>query len=308
MRIINENQYVDMFLNEERHYPKFLENLKAKAFNFVFGEIEKCIKNRICEHRAIMNIDCEYCNEIVFSIILNDGLDIEDRKLYRAYYVNNNKQLYNGKVYKPQITIDIPVNDRKTNYFRIDYSISHELTHLYDDWIRMREGKESISMNLKNIETTNAVDYLLKCENELYRGIGVIAYLALKVERKAFLSQTIQELKGLGCNQFNYKEKLKETALYHNLIKGYCMFCEGMKNANRDILYALNANIIKAYPKSNIPKYDVKTFSHVDYCRKLNKWVDNIYHQTMKRYGSVVSYYIDELNEEWNTHRSLFII
>lgn len=308
MRMINEIQYADMFLNEERHYPKFLENLKTRTFEFVFEIIEKCQKSRIYEYQAIMNIDCEYCNEIIFDITLRNGLDIGDKRLYRAYYVNNYNQLYNGKLYKPQITIDVPINNRRTNYFMIDYLISHELTHLYDDWMRMREGKESISMNATNAETTNVVNYLLSCEDEMCRGVGVIAYLSLKVERKAFLSQTVQELKGLGCNQFNYKEKLKETTLYNNLTKGYRMFCYGMKNSNRDELYLLNVKIIKTYPKANIPKCDIKTFNYDEYCRKLSKWVNNVYHQTMKKYGSVVSYYIDELNEDWNNKRSLIII
>ena len=255
-----------------------------------------------------MEVDCEYCNEIIFDIILRDGLDIDDRRLYRAFYVNNYNQLHNGKLYKPQITIDIPLNNGRTNYFRVDYSISHEITHLYDDWMRMVEGKESVSMNTKNAETTNVVNYLLNYDNELYKGIGVIAYLSLKVERQAFLSQTVQELKGVGCNQFNYKEKLKETVLYNNLTKGYRMFCHGMENTNGDELYALNANIISTYPQSNIPKCDVKVFNVMEYRQKLIKWVTNTYHQTMKRYGSVVQYYIDGLNEEWNGHRSLIVI
>ena len=308
MRLINEVQYCDMFLNEERHYPKFLDNLKTTVFNFVFAEIKNCIKNKRWEHQTRMDVDCDYCSEIIFNIILRDGLDIDDRRLYRAFYVNNYNQLYNDKLYKPQITIDIPINNGQTNYFRVDYSISHELTHLYDDWMRMTDGKESVSMNNKNAETTNVVNYLLNYNNELYKGIGVVAYLSLKVERRAFLSQTIQELKGLGCNQFNYKEKLKETVLYNNLTKGYRMFCNGMKNTNSDELYALNANIISTYPQSNIPKCDVKLFNVTEYSRKLIKWVTNIHHQTMKKYGSVVLYYIEELNEEWNKHRSLIVI
>ena len=96
--------------------------------------------------------------------------------------------------------------------------------------------------------------------------------------------------------------------LYNNLTKGYRMFCNGMKNTNSDELYALNANIISTYPQSNIPKCDVKLFNVTEYSRKLIKWVTNIYHQTMKIYGSVVLYYIEELNEEWNKHRSLIVI
>jgi hypothetical protein len=308
IRTINEAQYANMFLNEERHYPKFLDNIKSKVFNFVFDEITNCIKTRKHTFQTVMKIDCEFCDEIMFNIVLHEGLDAEDRRQYKAYYINNYCQLYNGKIYKPQITIDIPINNKWTNYFMVDYSIAHELTHLYDDWIRMKEGKESISVNYRNAENTNSVNYLLSSDGELYKGIGVIAYLSLKVERKAFLSQTVQELKGLGCNQFNYKEKLKETTLYNNLTKGIHMFHNGLQKTNSDVLYALNAELMSTYPKSNIPKCDIKTFNYDDYVKKLTEWVNNVYHQTMKRYGSVVSYYVDELEEEWNKHTSMFII
>lgn len=30
--IINEVKYADLFLNEERHYPKFLESFKSKIY------------------------------------------------------------------------------------------------------------------------------------------------------------------------------------------------------------------------------------------------------------------------------------
>lgn len=58
------------------------------------------------------------------------------------------------------------------------------------------------------------------------------------------------------------------------------------------------------------PKFlgNIKTFNTEQYKRTLMKWVDNVYHQTMKRYDSVVSYYVDELKEEWNKHTSMIII
>jgi hypothetical protein len=74
-----------------------------------------------------------------------------------------------------------------------------------------------------------------------------------------------------------------------------CFIMGYKKKTNSDVLYALNTKLMNTYPKLNIPKCDIKTFNHDEYVKKLTEWVNNVYHQTMKRYGSVVSYYVDNL-------------
>ena len=208
---INEAQYADMFLNEERHYPKFLDSIKVNVFKFVFDIIQKCIKKRIKEYQTVMKLDCEYCDEIIFKLMLCYGLDTKDKRLYKAYYLNNYNKLHNGKIYKPQIIIDVPINNGKTNCFILDYSVSHELTHLYDDWTALRNGNESISFQAKNVYSNDMIQYLMKCGREFEKGIAMLSYLSLKVKKQAFLSQTVQELKQIGCSQFNYRKKNKRN-------------------------------------------------------------------------------------------------
>jgi hypothetical protein len=308
IRQINEVQYADMFLNEERHYPKFLDDIKTNVFKFVFDTLQKCIKNRMNEYQTTMEINCEYCYEIIFKIILHNGWNTKDKRLYKTFYWNHYNKLYNGKIYKPQIIIDVPINNGKTNYFILDYSVSHELTHLYDDWVALRNGNESISFQTKNVYSNDMIQYLMKRGREFERGIAMLSYLSLKVEKQAFLSQTIQELKQIGCSQFNYREKIKETVLYNNISKGYKMFLNGIRNADNKMLYNLNAKIITEFSGASIPKCDVNTFDAEKYRERLIRWADNIYHRIMKSFGSVVSYYIDELEEEWNKHTSMIII
>jgi hypothetical protein len=305
---INEVQYADMFLNEERHYPKFLDDIKANVFKFVFDVIQKCIKKRINKYQTVMKLDCEYCDEIIFKITLCYGLDTKDKRLYKAYYLNNYNKLHDGKIYKPQIIIDVPINNGKTNYFILDYSASHELTHLYDDWTALCNGNESISFQAKNVYSNDMIQYLMKRGREFERGIAMLSYLSLKVEKQAFLSQTVQELKQIGCSQFNYRKKIKETVLYNNISKGYKMFLNGIRFADNKMLYNLNAKIMTEFSGASIPKCDVNTFDAEKYREKLTRWADNIYYRIMKSFGSVVSYYIDELEEEWNKHTSMLII
>ena len=76
------------------------------------------------------------------------------------------------------------------------------------------------------------------------------------------------------------------------------MFFNGIKIADSKMLYNLNAKIISEFPSASIPKYDINGFDAEKYREMLIRWANNIYHQTMKRYGSVVSYYVDELEEE----------
>jgi hypothetical protein len=305
---INEVQYADMFLNEERHYPKFLDKLKMDVTSAVDEEIDKRGKDKQYHFNTNINIISEYCDEINIDVTLNTNADINDKRQYHASYYNANHCLQNGKLICPQLSIVCPYVNRRINGFKLYYVIAHELTHLYDDWKRLKCGKDSILLYQKNVGTISFLQEMIRIGTSLTKGIGMLSYLSLKVERQAFLSQTVQELKALWCTQFNYRDKLKETVFYGNLIKSYSWFCNGLNNISNKELIDLNRWIINNFPNASIPKYDVKIFNAEQYRQKLMWWADKIYHQTMKKYGSVVSYYVDELEEEWNKHTSMFII
>ena len=308
IRQINEVQYADMFLNEERHYPKFLDKLKMDVTHAVDEEIDKRTKDKQYHFNTNININSEYCDEINIDVTLNTNMNINDKCQYQASYYNENNCLQNGKLNCPQLRIVCPYVDRRINGFKLYYVIAHELTHLYDDWKRLKCGKESILLYPQNMDTISFLQEMIRIGTSLTKGIGMLSYLSLKVEQQAFLSQTIQELKQIGCTQFNYRDKLKETVFYGNLIKSYGLFCNSLNNAPNKGLTDLNKWIINNFPKASVPKYDIKAFNIEQYRQKLMRWADNIYHQTMKKYGSVVSYYVDELEEEWNKHTSMFII
>lgn len=308
IRQINEVQYADMFLNEERHYPKFLDKLKMDVTRAIEVEIDKRTKDKQYHFNTNISINSEYCDEINIDVTLQPYGDINDRLQYQASYYNDNNYLQNGKLIWPQLIIMCPFVNHITDYFRLYYSVSHELTHLYDDWMSLKYGRKSILSYPQNRDTILFSQRAIKMGTDLGKGIGMLSYLSLKVERQAFLSQTVQELKGLGCTQFNYKEKLKETVFYGNLTKSYKLFYEGINNTYDEDLVRLNKWVIRKFPKASVPKYDVKIMNAEQYRQKLMCWADKIYHQTMKKYGSVVSYYVDELEEEWNKHTSMFII
>lgn len=310
MILINENQFADMFLNEERHYPQFLDNLKSEVVTDLSKEIKWRLKNKQFKFEVYINVDCQYCYNIYFDVNLILGKDVNNRQNYSATYYNEYNGLYKGKLYKPQITVICPCNGEETDFFYLKYCISHELTHLYDDWMNLKNGENSISLQTVNIQSTEFINRFARSENDLERGVGLMSYMSLKVERQAFLSQTVQELEGIGCDTSNYREKLKETIPYNNITKSYKIFNNGLINSDEYTLSELNNKLIKYYPKSNIPKYDIKVFNPQQYRAKLRRWADNIFHQMMKRYGSVVLYYIDKLNEDYFNYKKncIFII
>lgn len=307
MRIINEGQYANLFLNEERHYPKFLEPFKSKICMELNKEIYNHTKIKEYSFSYDSKIENEYCNTIKFSVFLDNEGDINDRTKYISTYYNPYGKLVDDKLYNVEININCPYDGKCVDYMILDYSINHELTHLYDDWINLKNGNTSISHNEKIVASTNFLRQMIGYNNELFKGVGYLCYMSLKAERKAFAAQTIGELKSLGCNTFNYKEKIKETVFYNNITKAYKMFCNGINNVDLTSLCQINWFLFYKARTVNIPKYDPQNLDCDGYIEKLKRWADNIYHQTMKLYGSVVSYYIDELNEDINNHRSMWI-
>lgn len=308
IKLINEADYANMFLNEERHYPKFLDELKSKVNKAAIDAIYTNAKNWIFKFNKIIDIDCEYCDKIILSVTLKPNGKLSDKKEYRAYYFNKYDRLYNGKLYNPSITITCPYVNGAIYSSYLECCISHELTHLYDDWQSLKNGGHSINWQDKNVDSVDLINHLSSGNSDFEKGLSYIVYLSLKAEQKAFLSQTVQELKNLGCDQFNYKKLLKKTMLYESLHKAYGLFYEGLNNVTDEKLFEFNNLIFNDFKKSAIPKYNNKEFNPKSYRDKLIKWVNNIYHRIMVKYGSVVSYYVDKVTEDWNRHCSMRIL
>lgn len=308
MRLINEVQYANMFLNEERHYPKFLDSFKSEVLIKLAKEIEYHTKLGFYNFVTYIEVNCEYCDKIDFNVKLNCGEDIKDSKKYSATYFNKYNQLLNGKVYNPKITLICPFDGKTTDYFKVDYCVSHELTHLYDDWMSLRNGKDNITQIPKNIDSTVFVRNMINSQIPLYKGMGMLCYMSLKVEKQAFLSQTINELKGLGCNSSNYKDKIKETVFYGNVNKSYKLFCDDIETCDDIMLERINMWLFQNVPKANIPKYNPINFNCSVYREKLKAWADNVFHQLMKYFGSIVSYYLDEKQWELCENNCIFVI
>lgn len=281
-------------LREERHYPSFLDELKKTVVDNILHKIEMVKNTKMSKFIYDISLKTKYVNEIEIDITLLYGEDINDRQKYAAFYYNVNNGLINGKLNKPKLIINCPFDGNKTNNSILRYCVSHELTHLYDDWVMLSNGKDGINFNELNTESTLFIQTCMKNGTDFTKGVGGLCYMSLKVEKQAFLSQTIQELEGIGCNAYNYREKMKETVFYNNLTKSYKMFMNVINCCNDNELIWFNDFVFRNYPKANIPKYDTKTVKAPILRKKLVTWGDNVYHKVMNSYNSVVSYYIDK--------------
>lgn len=311
MRIIkiNEQQYHSLLMNEEMHYPKFLDKLKDFVSAHVHVKIEEELKNKNYSFQFLLSCDCDYTDNIWFDINIDPNGDITDKRLYNCFYYNGYNSLFNGKLKNPRIIINCPCKNDNVIFLSLKTALSHELTHLYDDWNELSRNKDGINFVQKNQDTTKLVNtYITQKTEDLMKSISFLSYTSLKVERQAFLSQTIQELEEIGCTLSNYKQKIKETIIYNNLNKSYKTILSEINSTNDEDLMNFNKYVIDIVPKANIPKLNIGEFNAEKYRSMLLQWAEKTHHNMMKYYGSVVQYYLDKLQEEKNNMTSMYIL
>lgn len=300
---INEEQLHYLMgdnLTEERHYPKFLEECIYGIVDFINKKIKYFGTHNIASQRLSYITDQEFCHELLIHISINRNEDIDNYQLYGGQYYA--KGFSNGGLIEPQITITCPVNqENKTNVGILLSVVTHEMTHLYDDYQRQLNGNTPLNMDITiNATMSFLMQFAQGNDNDLATAIAKIGYLSIKSEQTAFTAQTVSELQKLQCDLTNFRQKLKETIAYKNYIKIKNVFIKTLNNSSEQALWLLNVMLFDNYSKANIPKFDYNTcqYSIEQYRGKLKKWADNVCHKFMVNYGSIVSYYLDELCSE----------
>lgn len=304
---INEQQYNRIMLGEELHYPKFLDTLKNEISAKVHLRIEEELSNGHNHFSFAIPLNCEYTDRLFINVNVSDNNNVSDKKAYKCYYYNEYNALIDDKLINPQIYIQCPSANNKVMFPILKTVLSHEITHLYDDWSELKRNSNGINYVSKNCDTATFVNSSFHMDDNLYKALSMMAYMSLKVERQAFLSQTIQELEELGCTLSNYHKKLKETIIYNNLTKSYELLLNEINNANEHELNNCNTYIIYTHPKANLPKMNVGNFNATKYKAKLLQWAEKEYHNLMKMYASIVQYYIDQLKERQEELNDAFI-
>ena len=180
IRQINEKQYKDIFLNETMHYPDFLDKLKGDVTTAVSTKLIQLIRAKKQNDTFEIKTECEYVDKITVNIVVSYGKDIKDKKNYALQYFNTDEKLSDGKLRNPELNIQIPSERETTDLATVAYGIAHELTHLYDDWNSIRNGKGHVKL------------HHIECD----------------------VNGITQELHSVGCGLGNYHEAIKGAKTY----------------------------------------------------------------------------------------------
>lgn len=291
--ILTERQFSELMLFESKHFPIFLKPLMLDVSEFTKKCVNNSIKNNIVSNDYYFQpSECDYTNLIILKITLkkSENVSLSDfESMYHSAYINP----INEKFDYTTISLTVPYN--KENSFIspfIDVCIFHEIEHMYDDWMRQINGGYSSVEDVleKNVlELYNLIESKYK-DNKFLMAIANIAYLSIKDEEKAFLTQTYAELQNIKCNRFNYKEKIKETISfkqYNNVLKN-CI--PTIKSCSDEDLLLLN-NLVQNYETINIPK-NKKNYSL--YRNSLIKWGEHTAHTFIKKFGGVLTQYLED--------------
>ena len=156
--------------------------------------------------------------------------------------------------------------------------------------INNRDGKLGGALSDSD---TNIMNLLNNDIGSIGKSLSNLLYLFDFSERKAFLSQMVNELEELNANSINYKEKMKETTIYKNITGVYGKFSEQINSITDEELKRLNF-IINANKngKTHVPLIPINAFNAEIFKDKLKKFAENIYYWYIKHIGSVTMYYL----------------
>lgn len=307
IRLITEGELTEL-LSEERHYPSFVHNMVDEfshtLYNVVYGMISNRIENK---RKGFVPKNNNIVHSVLYGIHINYNDDINQYSNYRASYISDFYDKIEEKINCATIEIYLPSINNTTNIELLDACLTHEVQHLYDDWFEQKNGKETIANFSKNVDTTRNLANALTTSSDykdIMKAISATAYLGLKMEMKAFVTQSFSEFKRIDCNCFNYKQKYKDTLSYKNYNKIKTDYINIINNAEQDILELVYNRCIEHYKDVNIPKVKNKE----DLKQVLTKWANNIYNIFIHKYGSILSYWLDShsTNEMLNRHFTIF--
>jgi len=303
--IVNEQQYSDIILCEEMHYPRFLDAVKLKVSNICIDLIKGMIENHVSKQVFDRYIDNRlYFNHLSIDISLHYGGNMHDSYMYSGACESGEKLDELNYLLGCKLYLSIPVSQNgEINPGFILGTVSHEVTHLYDDWNSLMNGGPGIFNNKKEEINNDAVNDVLVYGSDKFSNIiqslVYMLYLSINSERKAFVSQLYQELESCGTDYSNYREKLKECACYINVTDGRGNFLEDLKYADAEELENVNKWALENYKGNSIPKMNASGFDAEAYRNKLHRWCDKIINGILHRYAGVVQCYLNDRQKEY---------
>ena len=291
---ITESQLSKLLLNEELHYPRYLEEMTDIILQWCKDDISSLLNNNENNGDFLHFFkNNQYTDRLSLSINISEGNMFSNTK---AQYYNEYGTLgfnkTDNKLNCPNIYLNITLNKNGIyNEHHLKTSISHELMHLYDDWKSLSQGNEPINTNQDLMAAHNM---MFQNTDKLLRNIGKLLYLSNKFEKKAFIAQVYNELKAVECTDENYREKYKETITYKNYNKLKNVIGKEIISSSDDELKNINYVINIEYKETHLPKIPNNKFNVKIYRNKVNKFIDNVCHDFIKKYGGILIAYLND--------------
>ena len=131
-------------------------------------------------------------------------------------------------------------------------------------------------------------------ENIIIQTLFNIVYTGYKFEEKAFIIQSYHEFEKVGCTPLNYKAKYKETLPYQNYMRMFDKTVKTLQTVSNEELEDTNYLFNTVYKDKNIPKLPINKFNPNAYRQKLIGLAEKIKHDFLKKYGGVLTAYLDD--------------
>lgn len=293
---LNEGEY-KFILTETLHYPKILDDVKEELFYIIYQKVIDLVHNnqQSIEFVHKMNNN-KFFNDITLQIIIYENKTDSLKNYTPSFYYCEN-ELNDNKIYKPLLILKIPVDltsHQITNASAIRTILTHEIGHLYDDWISQTQGNRPFSLSNKNKEINDLSILSKNTNNSLLKSISKLAYLSNETEKHSFISQVFNELELLNCNKLNWREKYPYLVSYQNYHKLYIQLKNNIDNTDIGNLFYINNLIFYNYKNTKLPFMNIQSFNSIKYRNKLIKFIENLYNDFIHRLGGIISYYLNE--------------
>ena len=293
---LTESELSQLLLNEELHYPRYLEEMTDIILQWCKDDISSLLNNKENSGDFLhFFTDNHYADRLSLSISISEGNVFSNTRAqyYNEYGTFGFNKIIN-KLSCPSIYLNITLDKNGTyNEKLLKASISHELMHLYDDWLSLSQGKESINTNTDLMAANNM---MFQKDNHLLQNMGKLLYLSNKFEKKAFITQVYNELNAVGCTDENFREKYKETITYKNYNKLETLIKQEIISSSDEELQNINYILNSEYKDTHLPKLSIHNFNANEYRDKLNKFIDNVCHDFIKKYGGILTAYLQDYN------------
>lgn len=293
---LTESELSQLLLNEELHYPRYLEEMTDIILQLCKDDISSLLKNKESNGDFLHFFkDNQYADRLSLSISISEGnMFTNTSAQYYNEYGNFGFNKIMNKLSCPSIYLNITLNKNGTyNEHQLKTSISHELMHLYDDWNSLSHGNGPINTNQDLMAANNM---MFQKDNHLLQNMGKLLYLSNKFEKKAFITQVYNELNAVRCTDENFREKYKETITYKNYNKLDTLIKQEIISSNDEELQNINYILNSEYKDTHLPKLSIRNFNANEYRDKLNKFIDNVCHDFIKKYGGILTAYLQDYN------------